>query len=160
MSSRSPQSRRTYAGSRSWSLDHHQRPMHVLRSRCHGSVPFDPASPLGKERMVRAVPRDRAGSLAATIADFCNKIGTKRTFGAKFATSAFGRGFNRSTQHLLILLDWEVSDGGECTDVVHAETAAATPAEKGADLCCDGFCSGRSPPSSEPGTMTPAIFTR
>src|SRR5262245_33885894 len=80
MSSRSPQSRRTYAGSRSWSLDHHQRPMHVLRSRCHGSVPFDPASPLGKERMVRAVPRDRAGSLAATIADFCNKIGTKRTF--------------------------------------------------------------------------------
>src|SRR5262249_13969936 len=32
-------------------------------------------------------------------------------------------GFNRSTQHLLILLDWEVSDGGECTDVVHAETA-------------------------------------
>jgi hypothetical protein len=71
-------SRRTYAGSRSWSLDRHQRPMHVLRSRCHGSVPFDPASPLGKERMVRAVPRDRAGSLA-TIADFCNKIGTKRT---------------------------------------------------------------------------------
>src|SRR5262245_29902262 len=34
-----------------------------------------------------------------------------------------GRGFNRSRQHLLILLDWEVSDGGECTDVVHAETA-------------------------------------
>src|SRR6516225_7693074 len=32
-------------------------------------------------------------------------------------------GFNRSTQHLLILLDWEVSDGGECADVVHAETA-------------------------------------
>src|SRR5262249_41824168 len=81
MSSRSPQSRRTYAGSRSWSLDHHQRPMHVLRSRFHGSVPFDPASPLGKERMVRAVPRDRAGSLAATIADFCNKIGTKRKLG-------------------------------------------------------------------------------
>src|SRR5262249_29471775 len=37
--------------------------------------------------------------------------------------SALRRGFNRSTQHLLILLDWEVSDGGECTDVVHAETA-------------------------------------
>src|SRR5262249_51564922 len=74
MSLRSPQSRRTYAGLRSWSLDRHQRPIHVLRSRCHGSVPFDPASPLGKERMVRAVPRDRAGSLAATIADFCNKI--------------------------------------------------------------------------------------
>src|SRR5262245_56759648 len=29
--------------------------------------------------------------------DFCNTI---------------RRGFNRSTQHLLILLDWEVSDGG------------------------------------------------
>src|SRR5262249_36990166 len=28
-----------------------------------------------------AVPRDRAGSLAATIADFCNKIGTKRKLG-------------------------------------------------------------------------------
>src|SRR5262245_66057139 len=90
MSSRSPQSRRTYAGSRSWSLDHHQRPMHVLRSRCHGSVPFDPASPLGKERMVRAVPRDRAGSLAATIADFCNKIGTKRTCRDVRYLSAFG----------------------------------------------------------------------
>src|SRR6266487_3215260 len=37
--------------------------------------------------------------------------------------SAMSRGFNRSTQHRLILLDWEVSDGGECTDVVHAETA-------------------------------------
>src|SRR5262249_53863712 len=80
MSSRSPQSRRTYAGSRSWSLDHHQRPMHVLRSRCHGSVPFDPASPLGKERMVRAVPRDRAGSLAAKTADFCKKICQKPTY--------------------------------------------------------------------------------
>ena len=34
--------------------------------------------------------------------------------------SAIGSEFNRSTQHLLILLDWEVSDGGECTDMVHA----------------------------------------
>jgi hypothetical protein len=41
-------------------------------------VPFDPASPLRKERMVRTVPRHRASSLAAKIADFCNKIGTKR----------------------------------------------------------------------------------
>src|SRR5262249_42126216 len=89
MSSRSPQSRRTYAGSRSWSLDHHQRPMHVLRSRCHGSVPFDPASPLGKERMVRAVPRDRAGSLAATIADFCNKICQKLTYAVQRRTQLF-----------------------------------------------------------------------
>jgi hypothetical protein len=30
--------------------------------------------------------------------------------------SALGGGFNRSTQHLLIVWDWEVSDGGECTD--------------------------------------------
>jgi hypothetical protein len=29
--------------------------------------------------------------------------------------------FNRSTQHLLILPDEEVCDGGACTDVVHAE---------------------------------------
>ncbi len=26
----------------------------------------------------------------------------------------------RSTQHLLILLDEEVCDGGDCTDMVHA----------------------------------------
>src|SRR5262249_60913323 len=71
--------RRTYAGLRSWSLDRHQRPIHVLRSRCHGSVPFDPASPLRKERMVRTVPRHRTSSLAATIADFCNKICHKQT---------------------------------------------------------------------------------
>jgi hypothetical protein len=29
-------------------------------------------------------------------------------------------GFNRSTQHLLILLEEEVCDGGDCTDMVHA----------------------------------------
>ena len=34
--------------------------------------------------------------------------------------SAFGGGFNRSTQHLLILLEKEVCDGGDCTDMVHA----------------------------------------
>jgi hypothetical protein len=43
------------------------------------SVPFDPASPLRKERMVRTVPRDRGSSLAAITADFCNTIGTKQT---------------------------------------------------------------------------------
>src|SRR5262245_4143034 len=32
--------------------------------------------------MVRTVPRNRGGSLAAIIADFCNKIGTKRTYRA------------------------------------------------------------------------------
>jgi hypothetical protein len=37
-------------------------------------VPFDPASPLGKERMVRTVRRDPGSSLAAITADFCNNI--------------------------------------------------------------------------------------
>ena len=36
------------------------------------------------------------------------------------AMSALGGGFNRSTQHLLILLEKEVCDGGDCTDMVHA----------------------------------------
>jgi hypothetical protein len=31
-----------------------------------------------------------------------------------------GGGFNGSTQHLLILLEEEVCDGGDCTDMVHA----------------------------------------
>jgi hypothetical protein len=29
-------------------------------------------------------------------------------------------GLNRSTQHLLILLEEEVCDGGDCTNMVHA----------------------------------------
>jgi len=37
---------------------------------------------------------------------------------------AFDGGFNRSTQHLLILPDGEVSDGVACTDMVHAEAAS------------------------------------
>ena len=31
-----------------------------------------------------------------------------------------GGDLNRSTQHLLILLEEEVCDGGDCTDMVHA----------------------------------------
>src|SRR5262249_41966324 len=50
--------------------------------------------------------------------------------------SALCCGFNRSRQHLLILLDWEVSDGGECTDVVHAETAVLCR-ENHWDRICD-----------------------
>jgi hypothetical protein len=34
--------------------------------------------------------------------------------------------FNRSTQHLLILLGWEVIDGCACTDVVYAEAMSRT----------------------------------
>src|SRR5947209_12255730 len=98
MSLPSPQSRRTYAGSRGWSLDRHQRPMHVLRSRCHGSVPFDPASPLRKERMVRTVPRGRASSLAATIADFCNKICQERTHAPQQTTRSLDYRIGHSEQ--------------------------------------------------------------
>jgi hypothetical protein len=52
-------------------------------------VPFDPASPLRKERMVRTVPRDRGSSLASITADFCNTIGTKRTYRDVYYLSAF-----------------------------------------------------------------------
>jgi hypothetical protein len=34
--------------------------------------------------------------------------------------SALCGGFNGSTQHLLILLEKEVCDGGDCTNMVHA----------------------------------------
>jgi len=46
-------------------------------------------------------------------------MGVKRTFSGTVAMSAFDGGFNRSTQHLLILLEKEVCDGGDCTDMVH-----------------------------------------
>ena len=36
------------------------------------------------------------------------------------AMYALGGGFNRSTQHLLILLEEEVCDGRDCMDMVHA----------------------------------------
>lgn len=48
-------------------------------------------------------------------------MGVKRTHLGHPNTANRRGEFNRSTQHLLILLDWEVSDGGECTDMVHAE---------------------------------------
>jgi N-acetylneuraminic acid mutarotase len=38
--------------------------------------------------------------------------------------SALCGGFSRSTQHLLILPDGEVSDGVACTDMVLAEAAS------------------------------------
>src|SRR5512144_1759557 len=40
--------------------------------------------------------------------------------------SGYGGEFNRSRQHLLILSDWEASDGEECTDMVHAEAEGRT----------------------------------
>ena len=63
--------------------------MHVLRSRCHVSVPFDPASPLRKERMVRTLPSDRGSSLAAITADFCNKICQIQTHALQEAAASF-----------------------------------------------------------------------
>jgi len=46
-------------------------------------------------------------------------MGVKRTSCLIDVMSAFDGGFNRSTQHLLILLEKEVCDGGDCTDMVH-----------------------------------------
>ena len=43
----------------------------------------------------------------------------KRTLELSREMSALCGGFNRSTQHLLILLEKEVCDGGDCTDMVH-----------------------------------------
>jgi len=43
----------------------------------------------------------------------------KANIGTQLRTSALCGGFNRSTQHLLILLEKEVCDGGDCTDMVH-----------------------------------------
>jgi hypothetical protein len=47
-------------------------------------------------------------------------FGVKRTSHLRTRMSAFDGGFNGSTQHLLILLEEEVCDGGDCTDMVHA----------------------------------------
>src|SRR6516162_1424814 len=66
MSSPSPQSCRTYAGLR-WSLDRHQRPMHVFGSQCQVAVPLKRHRP--KEQMVRTVRRNQGSSVAAIIAE-------------------------------------------------------------------------------------------
>jgi hypothetical protein len=62
------------------------------------------AKPLAKGRLGRRV------LFNVQLAD----IATHRSM------SALGGGFNRSTQHLLIFLEVEVCDGGDCTDMVHA----------------------------------------
>jgi hypothetical protein len=56
------------------------------------------------------------GFAAVHEADF----GTKRTFLPRRSMSAYRGDLNRSTQHLLILLDKEVADG-DVTDIVHGE---------------------------------------
>jgi hypothetical protein len=50
----------------------------------------------------------------------CPLLGVKRTSGKSLRMSAYDGVFNRSTQHLLILPEEEVCDGGDCTDMVHA----------------------------------------
>jgi hypothetical protein len=51
-------------------------------------------------------------------------LGQKQTCAAHKLMSAKCGEFNRSTQHLLILPDGEVSDGVACTNMVHAEAAS------------------------------------
>ena len=55
------------------------------------------------------------------IADIeaCLLYPQKRTLIERVGMSALCGGFNRSTQHLLILLEEEVCDGADCTDMVH-----------------------------------------
>jgi len=50
----------------------------------------------------------------------CPLYPQKRTSELSHGMSALCGVFNRSTQHLLILLEEEVCDGGDCTDMVHA----------------------------------------
>jgi hypothetical protein len=74
------------------------------------------------------------------------------------AMSALGGGFNRSTQHLLILPDGEVCDGAECTDMVHAAAegrALGTMEER-------SMRSGhrQNPVDTKPLTVSPAIGDR
>jgi hypothetical protein len=47
-------------------------------------------------------------------------VGPKRTSAIFDECPLYHGGFNRSTQHVLILLEEEVCDGGNCTDIVHA----------------------------------------
>jgi len=56
------------------------------------------------------------------IADIgaCLLYPQKRTLILSLRMSDLCGGFNRSTQHLLILLEEEVCDGGDCTNMVHA----------------------------------------
>jgi len=49
----------------------------------------------------------------------CPLSGVKRTCELSGPMSAFDGVFNRSTQHLLILPEEEVCDGGDCTNMVH-----------------------------------------
>jgi hypothetical protein len=54
--------------------------------------------------------------------------------------SALGGGFNRSMQHLLILLDWGVSDGGVFTNMVRAEAEGRALGAMEERSMCSGHC--------------------
>jgi hypothetical protein len=57
-------------------------------------------------------------------------------FRLKEAMSEMGGEFNGSTQHLLILSDREVCDGGACADMVHTEAEGrALGALEGRPVC-------------------------
>jgi hypothetical protein len=56
----------------------------------------------------------------SAVARQCPLSGVKRTSAGISGMSAYDGVFNWSTQHLLILLEEEVCDGGDCTDMVHA----------------------------------------
>jgi hypothetical protein len=66
----------------------------------------------------RAVRNTETSPLALQVS--CPLSGVKRASAGINGMSAFDGVFNRSTQHLLILLEEEVCDGGDCTDMVHA----------------------------------------
>ena len=70
----------------------------------------------GSDRAVSLVPCTGAlGFLFKLVEVLDNVSGIDTTFQRNEAGV-----FNRSTQHLLILLEEEVCDGGDCTDMVHA----------------------------------------
>ena len=65
----------------------------------------------------------------------------KRTSIIAARMSAFDGEFNRSTQHLLILPDGEVSDGVACTEMVHAEAAGGALGALEERSMRGGYCS-------------------
>jgi hypothetical protein len=87
MSLRSPLSRRTYAVWQNWSLDRHQRSMHVLRNQLPTirAVGGRYRSP-GAENMNPFQQIEAIGS--RLIATFCNKIGTSCQFAHRNGTAA------------------------------------------------------------------------
>src|SRR5215467_8995108 len=83
--------------------------------------PHNFAAPSHGMAFVLTIGPGRGPLLAHPVSHLTSPSGIKRTCRFALQMSAFDGGFNRSTQHLLILPDGEVSDGVACTDMVHAE---------------------------------------